>query len=195
MKYIQKPKEQDAIQFTGSNYDVVIKFTGGKGYVEGNPISGKDVFRIPLPEGIMSANENDYIIKGDNGSFYSCLPDIFEQSYEPACEKTCFDFGQAIEMLRQEKCVRRRCWIPGLCVIKQIRAHIGKEIIPNMQSLPQSAKDIILNGIGFIDYTSQCLLYSQDSGFAESWVPSISDIFAEDWMVEKPMIKSDEVAE
>ena len=37
---------------------------------------------IPTLEGNMLAVENDYIIKGVNGEFYPCKPDIFEKTYE-----------------------------------------------------------------------------------------------------------------
>ena len=30
----------------------------------------------------MTATEGDYIIKGVNGEFYPCKPDIFEKTYE-----------------------------------------------------------------------------------------------------------------
>ena len=30
----------------------------------------------------MEANKGDYIIKGVNGEFYPCKPDIFEKTYE-----------------------------------------------------------------------------------------------------------------
>ena len=33
--------------------------------------------------------EGDYIIKGVQGEFYPCKPDIFEQTYEQAGEKEC----------------------------------------------------------------------------------------------------------
>lgn len=33
-------------------------------------------------EGTMSATPNDYIIKGIQGEFYPCKPDIFESSYD-----------------------------------------------------------------------------------------------------------------
>lgn len=55
-----------------------------------------------------------------------------------------------------------------------------------MQSLPQSAKDLILKDKGFIDYTSQCLIYNENTGRADSWVPSISDMFADDWEIVLP---------
>ena len=93
-------------------------------------------------------------------------------------------FGDAIEVLKQGMAIRRSGWNgKGLFVIKQVPARITEEIIPKMQSLPQSAKALILKGKGFIDYTSQCLIYNENTGRADSWVPSISDVFAEDWEI------------
>ena len=91
-------------------------------------------------------------------------------------------FGDAVELLKKGHALRRSGWNgKNLFVIKQVPAHIESDIIPKMQSLPQSAKDLILNGKGFIDYTSQCLIYNGNTGRADSWVPSISDVFADDW--------------
>ena len=91
-------------------------------------------------------------------------------------------FGDAVELLKKGHVLRRSGWNgKNLFVIKQVPAHIESDIIPKMQSLPQSAKDLILNGKGFIDYTSQCLIYNGNTGRADSWVPSISDVFADDW--------------
>lgn len=94
------------------------------------------------------------------------------------------NFGQAIEYLKAGLAIKREGWNgKGLMVFKQVPAHIESEIIHKMQSLPQPAKDLILKGKGFIDYTSQCLIYNENTGRADSWVPSISDVFAEDWEV------------
>lgn len=93
-------------------------------------------------------------------------------------------FGDAVDILKQGGAIRRVGWYgKGLYVFKQVPAHIGEDVIPKMQSLPQSAKDLILQGRGFIDYTSQCLIYNEDTGRADSWVPSISDVFADDWEI------------
>lgn len=35
-------------------------------------------------EGDHRASPGDYIIKGVNGEFYPCKPDVFEKTYEPA---------------------------------------------------------------------------------------------------------------
>lgn len=120
------------------------------------------------------------------------------------CNLKGLNFGQAIEYLKAGQVVRRAEWekqgllahknnnspaVQACCdgkalfVIKQVPTHIKSDVIPKMQSLPQSAKDIILRGKGFIDYTSQCLIYNENTGRADSWIPSIADVFAEDWEV------------
>lgn len=97
---------------------------------------------------------------------------------------TKYGFGEAIIALKFGLAIRRDGWNgKGLMVFKQVPTHIEGDIIPKMQSLPQSAKDLILEGNGFIDYTSQCLIYNENTGRADSWVPSISDVFAEDWEI------------
>lgn len=94
------------------------------------------------------------------------------------------NFGMAIMALKAGYPIRRSGWNgKGLWVIKQVPAHITEEIIPKMQSLPQSAKDLILKSNGFVSYTSQCLIYNENTGRADSWTPSISDVFAEDWEI------------
>lgn len=94
------------------------------------------------------------------------------------------DFGKAIIALKQGKAIQRSGWNgKGLFVVKQIPASINADIIPKMQSLPQSAKDILmLRENPHIDYTNQMLIVNPD-GRADSWVPSSSDVFAEDWCV------------
>lgn len=42
----------------------------------------KETMTIETLEGAMIANIGDYIIKGVNGEFYPCKPDIFEKTYE-----------------------------------------------------------------------------------------------------------------
>jgi Protein of unknown function (DUF2829) len=94
------------------------------------------------------------------------------------------DFGTAIKLLEAGLCVARDGWNGnGLFVIKQVPAHIPSEIIPKMQSLPPKAKELILKSRGYVNYTSQCLLFNSNTGRADSWTPSISDVFANDWYV------------
>ena len=94
------------------------------------------------------------------------------------------DFGKAIIALKQGKAIQREGWNgKGMFVVKQIPASINADIIPKMQSLPQSAKDILMSRENpHIDYTNQMLIVNPD-GRADSWVPSSSDVFAEDWCI------------
>lgn len=191
MKYRKKPVIIDAIQWTGGNMSEIADFAKGfakfdeirQGDAE-NKIPAQYDLSIQTLEGIMQASRGDYIIKGVNGEFYPCKPDIFEKTYEKADSSSAMDFGDAIEVLKQGGAIRRSGWNgKGLFVVKQIPAHIESDVIPKMQSLPQSAKDLILKGKGFVDYTSQCLIYNENTGRADSWVPSVSDMFAEDWEI------------
>ncbi len=94
------------------------------------------------------------------------------------------DFGDAIKALKQGLVVRRRGWdCLSLVVFKQVPAHITGEIIPKMQSLPDAAKKFVMEHATFVDYTDQCLIYNKDTGEANSWTPTISDVFAEDWVL------------
>lgn len=194
MKYRKKPVVIEAVQLKVDNFDAVCDFMGGTPVPKYNPDFGIDEHGntnepylgvyIETLEGKMLASYGDYIIKGVNGEFYPCKPDIFEKTYDKADDSSVMCFGDAIEVLKQGGAVRRSGWNgKGLMVFKQVPAHIESDIIPKMQSLPQSAKDLILKGKGFIDYTSQCLIYNENIGRADSWVPSISDVFAEDWEI------------
>lgn len=299
-RYVKKPIALEAVKWEGFNNHEIEAFAGDNVKIE--VIREGDADRgippcidcsIKTLEGVMTANVGDYIIKGVNGEFYPCKPDIFEKTYLheddmmgnisdgyhtfnelyryrmlynaaffnelakgdiKVCKshrhydgEECFgggwfivmaelptgqisnhyenrywelfdiprldkawewdghtseealrrlenyllmikpdsmNFGDAIKILKQGGAIRRKGWNgKGLMVFKQVPAHIDSDIIPKMQSLPQSAKDLILGSKGFIDYTSQCLIYNENTGRADSWVPSISDVFAEDWEI------------
>lgn len=93
------------------------------------------------------------------------------------------DFGKAIEALKEGKLVSRSGWNgKGLFVMKQIPAEIGLDIIPKMQSVQESAKKLLIHRETTLKYENQMLIIKED-GTADSWVPSSSDVFAEDWFV------------
>lgn len=190
-RYVKKPIAIEAVKWKGFNNDEIKDFAGDSVKIEviregdaDNGIPPSVDCSIETLEGVMKANVGDYIIKGVNGEFYPCKPDIFEKTYDKADDSSVMCLGDAIEVLKQGGAVRRSGWNgKGLMVFKQVPAHIDSDIIPKMQALPQSAKDLILKSKGFIDYTSQCLIYNENTGRADSWVPSISDVFAEDWEI------------
>lgn len=49
-------------------------------------VKNKGGFYIPTLEGVMKVSFGDYIIKGVNGEFYPCKPDIFAKTYKEVTE-------------------------------------------------------------------------------------------------------------
>lgn len=79
MKYRKKPIVIEAIEFTGTNQDEIIKFTKGHA-IKG--IAVLETMKIQTMEGLMTAKKGDWIIRGIKGEFYPCDSDIFAKSYE-----------------------------------------------------------------------------------------------------------------
>jgi len=93
------------------------------------------------------------------------------------------DFGGAIKALKAGRKVSRLGWNgKGLFIFKQIPANIGLDIIPKMQSVPQSVKDTMIDRSQHLNYRNQCVIVDVN-GNVDNWAPSISDCFAEDWQV------------
>lgn len=95
-------------------------------------------------------------------------------------------FGEALQALEAGKCVKRESWVGDKFVVKQIDSDIPAEVVPKMQSLPDSAKQFIgKTANGDIHYRNQCLIVKQypSSTVATNYVPDWNDMFAKDWMV------------
>lgn len=95
-------------------------------------------------------------------------------------------FGEALQAFETGRCVRRESWIGDKFVVKQIDSDIPAEVVPKMQSLPDSAKKIInKTHREDIHYRNQCLMIVQDTetSVATNYVPDWNDMFAKDWMV------------
>lgn len=79
-RYKKKPVIIEAVQYTGADESKIEVWHFCKGldiYVD-----EKENYVIPTLEGNIIANVGDYIIKGVNGEFYPCKPDIFEKTYD-----------------------------------------------------------------------------------------------------------------
>lgn len=85
-KFRKKPVVIEAVQFTGRNDNEVADFIGDNGY---DPIDRGPSWVIHTLEGDMNVSIGDWIIKGVQGEFYPCKPDIFEQTYELVVVDTC----------------------------------------------------------------------------------------------------------
>lgn len=76
-KYKKKPVVIEAIQYISDedSYNAIIRM--------GCPhIEHEDHWTIVTLEGEMKVSHGDYVIKGVNGEFYPCKPDIFDKTYE-----------------------------------------------------------------------------------------------------------------
>ena len=78
MKARKKPVEVEVFHAEwGCSVSEMVEFTEGNGALDD---AGQ--FYIRTLEGDMFVSPNDYIIKGVNGEFYPCKPDIFEKTYD-----------------------------------------------------------------------------------------------------------------
>jgi hypothetical protein len=81
MRFRKRPVEVEAVQWTGDNADEIERFAGDA-YETWLP--SVDKVAICTLEGEMTASVGDWIIRGVQGEFYPCKPDIFEATYELA---------------------------------------------------------------------------------------------------------------
>lgn len=78
--YRKKPVVIEAVQWTGENHAEMCEFIDPEVF-EIIPRVGLVIHTL---EGDHHASPGDYIIKGVNGEFYPCKPDIFAKTYESA---------------------------------------------------------------------------------------------------------------
>ena len=73
-------------------------------------------------------------------------------------------------------------------IVRHVNQTVPKEIVPKMNSLPETAKEDIMRGGGFdLRFYDQILLVYWDQMREEykatSWAPSCHDLFREDWTI------------
>jgi hypothetical protein len=76
-KYRKKPVVIEAVQWSGSNWHSILEFATGD-----NVFTTGSTLNVVTLEGPLTASPGDWIIKGVQGEFYPCKPDIFEATYE-----------------------------------------------------------------------------------------------------------------
>ncbi|MFD5161009.1 hypothetical protein ACFWMJ_23520 [Streptomyces hawaiiensis] len=83
-QFRKRPVVIEARQLSMADYDEacsILAWCGGSAVGEGFE---PHVMAIPTLEGTMYADDGDFIIRGVEGEFYPCKPDIFAATYEPA---------------------------------------------------------------------------------------------------------------
>lgn len=82
-KFRKKPIVVDAWQWPGGHAEAATLVLD---IIEGGGGAEYDGARIKITtlEGVMACERGDWIIKGVNGEYYPCKPDIFAKTYEAA---------------------------------------------------------------------------------------------------------------
>lgn len=84
-RYRKKPVEVEAVRLTPENGVELSIWCAGKPVF--STITDKPIYiDIPTREGTMTAEVGDYIIRGVEGEYYPCKPEIFEKTYEEVTE-------------------------------------------------------------------------------------------------------------
>lgn len=81
-KFRKKPVVIEAEQFTLKNKDRAFNFIQRSNCAADWDGDGNPIIKIQTLEGVMIATLGDWIVKGVNGEFYPCKPDIFEGTHE-----------------------------------------------------------------------------------------------------------------
>ena len=93
------------------------------------------------------------------------------------------DIGEAIEAAKNGLRIAREGWNgSGMFVFMQVPATISIDIIPKMQSLPQTVKDEFVRRGCDINYCNQLALVKPDNTI-NGWAPSTADALAQDWQI------------
>ncbi len=85
MRYRKKPVEIEAIQYDGGNTNQVVDWIDRSrpgGFVPAYTDSTGEL-HIATLEGDMHVSQGDFVIRGVQGEYYPCKPDIFAATYEP----------------------------------------------------------------------------------------------------------------
>lgn len=76
----KKPVEVEAFQLTQDNAGILADWC--KGLLVKRADNFEASIQIMTLEGVMTARQGDYIIKGVAGEYYPCAPAIFEKTYD-----------------------------------------------------------------------------------------------------------------
>jgi hypothetical protein len=82
-RFRKKPVVIDAVQYDG-NFRCLDYFSISEvsHFIVSKDSEGNQCIKIPTLEGEMIASIGDYIIRGVQGEYYPCKPDIFKMTYE-----------------------------------------------------------------------------------------------------------------
>lgn len=93
-------------------------------------------------------------------------------------------FTDILPVLLHGRPVRREYWPEGDFVFRQNTTQVSSRLFPNMTSLPDTVKDILLQSVDTLEYTAQFAYVSRTvdgPALVTGWSPSGADLTAIDW--------------
>lgn len=136
---------------------------------------------IDTLEGVHQASIGDYIIKGIKGEIYPCKPDIFEATYDVVADNKdeTLSFEKVLPLIKEGKKAYREGWNGrGMFVVRQ------KGYPEGIPCNKQTAEAWDLTE-GDLFKVNPYLQIKNADGSHAMWVPSIGDIFANDWKIKQ----------
>lgn len=82
MKYVTKPIEIDAVNFSMGTFDEYPEWLNDAILDKRITIEG-DQFKVETLEGVMTGIDGDFVIMGTEGELYPCKPIPFHKKYKP----------------------------------------------------------------------------------------------------------------
>lgn len=176
MKATKKPVTIECMKWDGTNFNEVQNFCGDVALFKENAETGCSELFIKTLEGDHHASAGDYIIRGVNGELYPCKPDIFEKTYDIAGADDKFNFGKAIELLKEGKKVCRAGWNgKGMFLTLQAGSIVKGTMMRN-----EPAKEFY--GEGDVKICPHIDMKAADGSYVVGWLASQTDMLADDWM-------------
>jgi hypothetical protein len=116
----KRPVEIQAIQWTGYNIEAVAAFMGvqytGRFSMRRDSATGEFGRRLLVPtlEGEVLASPGDWIIRGVQGEYYPCKPDIFAATYESTEGRSVTDQPSQAEAIEPKLASLLDSMLPGV---------------------------------------------------------------------------------
>lgn len=84
MRFRKRPVMIEAMQYTEANREALIAWCGAQGTSIDDDGGEYELLnlRVKTKEGVMMCSPNDWVIRGVQGEFYPCKPDIFQATYD-----------------------------------------------------------------------------------------------------------------
>lgn len=178
MQYRKKSVVIQAVQHTGGNHPAC-------GFMDDNGGNGAYYWKgcelyIRALEGDHHVSEGDFIIKGVNGKFYPCKPDIFEKTYVAVESENCdcgeapqttnLDFGQAVRYMKEGRLIRRAGW-NGKGIHVYLEDHFSFVVPAGVFKGNKRT------------YLPVMVMFNAKGEHQPGWNASTADVLANDWQV------------